>query len=348
MPFSVNASDNISKWGGTPVAPSPDGIGAPSVVAGGPVASGGIIWTPANGTSGAIYFLLSGSNHYATLMLQNVTSATATGTFTIEASIDNANWQPLLGYAFRQTAYFGGGGPTPISFNSGTNNTYLFSVAGFPWIRMRILTAVLGAGATVTTSYAFLSESQQQPVTNPSIASNIVNAAASDIATVLAPNNPSQNGTSVLGVATYVALGSTALTNDPGSNSSVQTLRTPAIFKTASLINAGNTAVWTPASGKKFRLMRYQLELTENATLAVAAVLTVKFQDATTDFGFQHDIFVAAAAGAVSGEAWRSGWIDIGNGYLSALANNVLNFNISGAANLTAGNFRANVCGTEE
>lgn len=124
--------------------------------------------------------------------------------------------------------------------------------------------------------------------------------------------------------------------------------RTPIIFKTATAVNAGNTAAWTPAAGKKFRLMRYQIELTENATLAVAAVVTVKFQDNVTDFAFQHDQYIPAAAGVATGEAWRSGWIDMGNGYISLVANNVLNFNIGGGANLTAGQFRINVCGTEE
>lgn len=124
--------------------------------------------------------------------------------------------------------------------------------------------------------------------------------------------------------------------------------RTPITFKTATATASGNTAVWTPTSGKKFRLMRYQIELSENATLAVAALITVKFQDSTTDFGYQHDLYIPAAALTNTGNAYRSGWIDMGNGYLSTTANNVLNFNIGGGNALTGGQFRINVAGTEE
>lgn len=118
------------------------------------------------------------------------------------------------------------------------------------------------------------------------------------------------------------------------------------VFRTATATASGNTPVWTPAAGKKFRLMRFYLELTENVIRAAAGVVTIKFQDATTDLNIAFDVWVPAAALATTGNEWQSGWIDIGNGILSAAANNVLNVNLSAA--LTGGNLRAFVCGTEE
>lgn len=136
-----------------------------------------------------------------------------------------------------------------------------------------------------------------------------------------------------------------ALTNGAGVNA-WQGARTPAIFKTASATASGNTAVWTPTTGKKFRLMRFQIEVTDNATLASAGVITIKFQDSDTNFGFAFDVHIPATALSNAIGGYKTGWIDLGNGYLSALANNVLNVNVSIA--LVTGNVRVNVCGTEE
>lgn len=122
--------------------------------------------------------------------------------------------------------------------------------------------------------------------------------------------------------------------------------RTPNIFKTATATASGNTALWTPTAGKKFRLMRLIVMITENATLGAAAVLTVSFQDSASALNIAFDIFVPNAAGATIGDGYSSGWIDFGNGILSAAANNVLNTNLSAA--VTAGNVRVIACGTEE
>lgn len=118
------------------------------------------------------------------------------------------------------------------------------------------------------------------------------------------------------------------------------------IFKTVQAVAAGNTALWTPAAGKKFRLMRYMVQITGNGSLAVAGVLTVTLFDGAAGATNQtHDIFVPALALAGIG-LYTSPWIDIGNGYLSVLANNVLNVNLSAA--LVTGNVRIVVAGTEE
>ena len=122
--------------------------------------------------------------------------------------------------------------------------------------------------------------------------------------------------------------------------------RTPVIFKSVQANAAGNTALWTPAAGTKFRLMRYRVEVTGNATLAAGAVLTIKLLDAAADTNQTSDSFVPGAAVSTQGCQYQSGWIDLGNGLLSAAANNVLNVNLSAA--LTAGNVRVDAIGTEE
>lgn len=130
----------------------------------------------------------------------------------------------------------------------------------------------------------------------------------------------------------------------------LEALRTPNVFKTAQATAAGATAVWTPASGKKFRLMKFQIELTDSAAMvAGAGDINIRFQDGSTDFGFQYDVTIPATAlTAPFASAPVSGWVDLGNGYLSTTADNVLNFVIGGGNPLTSGSFRINVCGNEE
>ena len=143
---------------------------------------------------------------------------------------------------------------------------------------------------------------------------------------------------------TYLGLD---LTGNPSTGASAFYHRTPGKFKSAVATASGNTAVWTPTTGKKFRLMRFMLVLTDEAAQGVAGDITVKFQDATTDIGISLPVYVPAAAiGSPIGEAWTSGWIDLGNGILSAAANNVLNINLSAA--LTGGTFGVLTAGTEE
>jgi hypothetical protein len=127
--------------------------------------------------------------------------------------------------------------------------------------------------------------------------------------------------------------------------------RTPSIFKTVSVAATvvGNSAVWTPAAGKKFRLMRFQVT-GQGLAATATGVVTVSFQDAAVAIPQgTYDNDVPAVAGVVTGvNDISKGWVDLGNGILSSTANNVLNFNISAAGAGTVGTYRINVCGTEE
>jgi len=121
--------------------------------------------------------------------------------------------------------------------------------------------------------------------------------------------------------------------------------RTPNVFKTVTVTAAGSTAVWTPAAGKKFRLMGYSISVTGNAVQAVAGNFEAVFLDAAADIGQGDSEYVPAAALNAFGSS-KTGAVNLGNGHLSAAANNILNISLSAA--LTAGEVRINVWGTEE
>lgn len=298
---------------------------------------------------GYTVMLYAGDPTFQQLLLTVNTNAAAVGAnFVLEAASNpaggiNAQGWNSLQYIFSQTNTSTGTGvsgyfnsvATQIPSPSGRTSTFAAGIAGMSYVRLRLTVAV--NTNPLELAWNVITTASVPPVWNPSIGSGGGVVDGSGLSESILTGGSQANP--VLAVTPMLSQGAT---------NTLVYQRIPTKFNTAIATNAGNTAAWTPAAGKKFRLMRYQLELTENATLAVAALITVKFQDNVTDFGFQHDQLIPAAAGAVAGEAWRSGWIDLGNGYLSLVANNVLNFNISGAANLTAGQFRVNTCGTEE
>ena len=146
--------------------------------------------------------------------------------------------------------------------------------------------------------------------------------------------------------ATSVAIGVTNFNVKDGSSNSLMAVRNPTTFKTVQATASGNTALWTPTSGKKFRLMRLIIDFTANVSQSAGGVITLTFQDSTTGLPISFDVFVPTAAVTTTQGGYTSGWIDLGNGILSAAANNVLNVNLSAA--LATGNARVTACGTEE
>lgn len=123
--------------------------------------------------------------------------------------------------------------------------------------------------------------------------------------------------------------------------------RVPSIVKTVATQASGNTALWTPASGKKFRLQRIMVQITSDAATSGGADITIDLKDgSSTSTGVTFTVFVPAVAATTFSPGFQIGWLDFGNGVLSAAANNVLNLNLSAA--LSSGYCRAIVCGTEE
>jgi hypothetical protein len=91
-------------------------------------------------------------------------------------------------------------------------------------------------------------------------------------------------------------------------------IRATKIFKYVDASSAGDNAVWTPAAGKKFRLLGFILACGGTG-------VAVYFKDGATQIS---PTFTLAANQITQ--------MDLGNGYLSSTANNVLNANL-GAAN---------------
>ena len=142
-------------------------------------------------------------------------------------------------------------------------------------------------------------------------------------------------------------LATVGMLSTSGTGSTTVFARTPNVFKTAQATASGNTALWTPTSGKKFRLLKLYVQVTAAAALASAGVLTITFQDSSTGIPIAFDVYLPATSiSAPLGDAFSSGWIDLGNGVISATANNVLNINLSGT--VSTGNVRVTCCGTEE
>lgn len=123
--------------------------------------------------------------------------------------------------------------------------------------------------------------------------------------------------------------------------------RMPTVFKQASTAATGSTALWTPASNNKFRLLGYRVQVTGLAKAAAAADLKINLLDGAADIGQANYVTVQTTALTLDGNAYDSGWVNLGEfGVLSAAANNVLNLNLSFA--LTGGLVNVNTQGVEE
>jgi hypothetical protein len=135
----------------------------------------------------------------------------------------------------------------------------------------------------------------------------------------------------------------TELYKPSGGVLSQEMQRTPDTFKQlAGTSAAGQTAVWTPAAGKKVRIMGGNICISKEA--ACAGALTVGIQDnAGAQYMF---VQISAAALVATGQVIYLPFSFPGNGFLSAAVNNPQYLNLSAA--LTAGLITVNMWGTEE
>jgi hypothetical protein len=341
---SSNASDNITQWGGASVSAantSAAGTETAPVVRPVPRKNCAILTTTplaANGVFTSAWFdtSVTGDTFVFARALANVTSASSG--FVIQISDDTSN----AGLT-QNLASTSAGANTVATVNTAiptrywrivyTNGATLQTTFELTVVSGPMGTAVLGQGASVAAGVSW----------------DLVQVAAMQLNVVGDGSTPNGlvNGS---GLVAAVQTVSGYLTGSPANGANYSATRTPIIFKTVQATASGNTAVWTPTTGKKFRLMRFKIQLTANATLAAAGVLTVSFQDATTGIGVAQDFYVGqvalTAATALFTVGDESGWIDLGNGYISTAANNVLNVNLSAA--LASGNIRVFCCGTEE
>jgi hypothetical protein len=129
------------------------------------------------------------------------------------------------------------------------------------------------------------------------------------------------------------AMGMIVCTAGPGAGGPFSMLRTPNVFR-GSLITGGGGNVWTPTTAKKFRLMKYRIEAQSDIKMTTAGSLLLDFIDGsaqtlTPQPILQHLTYVPSAAGT-GVVPWSTPWIDLGNGWISATANNALTLAING------------------
>jgi hypothetical protein len=290
----------------------------------------------------ALSVAITGYNSVA--ITANQGSTITAGAITFEASDDNTNWYGITAVRansrIMETAY---------GLTASTLQAWEVDVRGFTNFRVRLSTAITGTGSVT------LGLSPQAFAGNPAVAISGLNGASQQNFSSDNSGNFPSSITVGSDADNLFAAGSRAAGNSPvtaavalhgfdGTNP--PRLRTCAVFKTASATASGNTALWTPTSGKKFRLLRYIVEVTQNAAQSSAGVLTIAMQDGTSDIAQTHSVFVPGTAGTTFGSGFTTHWVDVSNGILSSTANNVLNVNLSAA--LSAGVVRVTACGTEE
>jgi len=126
------------------------------------------------------------------------------------------------------------------------------------------------------------------------------------------------------------------------ATASDETVRTPTIWKSALVVNAGATIIWAAVANKKHRIMGLRITLVSGTTAAAASLLTLLDAAAATGIGLQ---VCGAALGAVVANVLLVNESYI-NGILSAAVNTDWNINLSTAL-AVAGVF-VQVWGTEE
>jgi len=127
---------------------------------------------------------------------------------------------------------------------------------------------------------------------------------------------------------------------DPGTGSAAT--RTPTVYRYNGDA-AGGVTVWTPAPGKKFRLMGGVITLAGPA-LAAAGINNFLLQDGGTANIMVFTFYCPLAAASLSTVVIP--FTIPGNGYLSAQVDNPLIIGLT--SNLTAGRWELSCWGTEE
>lgn len=129
----------------------------------------------------------------------------------------------------------------------------------------------------------------------------------------------------------------------------IQLARASNVFKSIKG-TSGTLSLWTPSSGKKFRLLTYGIEITSNAADSTTeGELTLNFKDEGTEMKILHNIYIPKTAVTVGGAPlYLIPQINLGPlGYLSIAINNILKVELANIA-LSSGTVRLRASGTEE
>ncbi len=267
------------------------------------------------------------TSSYANILIW--TSGTYSATVQLQGSMDGTTWQNATHSGTVSPSGLGGGAFT--SSSSLTSGSQVRVVPGLPFYRLQVTAYTSG---TINGSI-WLSRFPPSVVVTGESTSSI-----SITGSVTGTNGVTSDAVSG---GSYINAGSLGLLFN-GTTWDRQ--RTPTTFKSAATAASGNTAVWTPAASKRFRLLRYKIDVSQDAAQSSGGVITIGLQDNTTDLGLSQSVFVPGTAATTMGSGWTSGWIDLGNGKASAAINQNLHVNLSAA--LTSGTVRVIACGTEE
>jgi len=336
----------------SPIPAGPNAIGtvaqgtAAASTAGWPVIGGNLAeitaaWTSATAGNTALIATVTG---YSTVVVTlNGTPTISGGFVTFEVSDASTNWYTIS---------------VPISVSGGispnTNQaialvanltSYQLNVAGYAGFRVRLSTVITGTG-TMNVGIQAQATCIAPAAVQAALRASTSAAAPADNTNTVQRISDFANNAAGLYVADSIYGGAFSGTGN-AALSGWSKRRASTVFRTAQATASGNTAVWTPGSGNKFRLLKVFVEVTDNSSLASGAVLTINFQDATTSINISFDVFVpTTAVTTVIGDGLEQE-LDLGDfGILSAAANNVLNVNLSVA--LATGNVRIITMGTEE
>lgn len=186
-------------------------------------------------------------------------------------------------------------------------------------------------------------------ISNPSI--NRVSYPASDYGSQITTRDSAENAVPLYTLG-GVADGSTVSVNKlvgvasvAFNGSAVTRQRTSEVVKTANTSTTSDVAVWTPVTGKRYRLLKYQIIVSANASLAVAGNLVVTLKDGATANGVSYTVPLLTSVGAGS-PLLSTGQIDLGVGLLSGQTNRSLNVALSAA--LATGFVQVLAFGNEE
>lgn len=146
------------------------------------------------------------------------------------------------------------------------------------------------------------------------------------------------------GAPGFLMAGSVGMVKVGTPGASVETVRGLKNFLSIFVTAAGDTALWAPVAGTRFRLMRYRYTLLGNSTMAAAGTLSLQLKDGAT-VAFIERMYVPAAAANVLG-GYQSPWMDLGNGWLSSALAQTLFANLSSA--LVTGGIQIQLAGMLE
>ena len=155
--------------------------------------------------------------------------------------------------------------------------------------------------------------------------SNFGSIAADGQSSAMLPANGGGNNALAVGIG-YI--------NGPSGTGTFAGVRTPAVFRGSQFNSAGQNIIWSPQTAKKFRLMKYKIEVGEDATiasgplpvnLAFTQVLPSNVATGATIAGFNlpqftHRFVAPNAVLATSGNLYDSGLVNLGNGAVGTAA----------------------------